>query len=54
MEEAGWVRATWDTSENNRRARFYSLTAAGRRRLAEEEEHWTKLTAAVNRVLKQA
>jgi PadR family transcriptional regulator len=54
MEEAGWVRAEWSTSESNRRARFYTLTAAGRRRLAEEEEHWTRLTGAVTRVLKHA
>jgi PadR family transcriptional regulator, regulatory protein PadR len=54
MEEAGWVRAEWSTSESNRRARFYTLTAAGRRRLAEEEEHWNRLTGAVTRVLKHA
>ena len=54
MEEAGWVRSAWDVSENNRRARFYTLTAAGRRRLAEEEEHWTSLTGAVARVLRHA
>lgn len=54
MEEAGWVRASWDVSDNNRRARFYTLTAAGRRRLADEEEHWTRLAVAVNRVLRHA
>jgi len=54
MTEAGWVKAEWDTSENNRRARFYTLTAAGRKRLAEEEEHWTQLAQAVGRVLKHA
>jgi transcriptional regulator len=54
MEEAGWVRSGWDVSEHNRRARFYALTAAGRRRLAEEEEHWTRLAGAVGRVLKHA
>ena len=54
MEEAGWVKSAWDVSENNRRARFYTITAAGRRRLGEEEEHWTELTGAVARVLKQA
>jgi PadR family transcriptional regulator, regulatory protein PadR len=54
MEEAGWVRSSWDVSDNNRRARFYTITAVGRRRLAEEEEHWTRLTAAVGRVLKLA
>jgi PadR family transcriptional regulator PadR len=54
MEEAGWVKSAWDLSENNRRARFYTITAAGRRRLGEEEEHWTELTGAVARVLKHA
>src|SRR5881394_1664747 len=43
MEEAGWVRASWDVSTTNRRARFYTLTAAGRKRLAEETEHWARL-----------
>ena len=39
MEETGWLRSDWAASDNNRRARFYTLTAKGRRRLAEEEEH---------------
>lgn len=54
MTEAGWVKAEWTLSERNRRARYYTLTAAGRKRLAEEEDHWTELAAAVGRVLKQA
>ena len=54
MEEAGWVRSEWDVSDKNRRARFYTITGAGRRRLAEEEEHWTRLTGAVERVLRLA
>ena len=54
MEEADWIRSEWDVSDNNRRARFYTITAVGKRRLAEEEEHWTRLTLAVNRVLKLA
>src|SRR6476661_9601563 len=54
MEEAGWVRSEWDVSDSNRRARFYTLTAGGRRRLAEEEEHWNRLTVAVDRVLRLA
>jgi PadR family transcriptional regulator, regulatory protein PadR len=54
MEETGWVASEWAASDNNRRARFYSLTAKGRRRLAEEEEHWTRLASAVGRVLKRA
>jgi PadR family transcriptional regulator PadR len=54
MTEAGWVKSTWGVSENNRKARFYRLTAAGRKRLADEEAHWASLTAAVGRVLKDA
>jgi PadR family transcriptional regulator, regulatory protein PadR len=54
MEEAGWVTSRWDVSENNRKARFYALTTQGRRRLADEEKHWTRLASAVGRVLKQA
>ncbi len=54
MAEAGWVTAEWAQSDNNRRARFYTITAAGRRRLAAEEAHWQRLTAAVGRVLKHA
>ncbi len=52
MAEAGWVKSSWGVSENNRRARYYAITAAGRRRLADEETHWASLTAAVGRVLK--
>jgi PadR family transcriptional regulator, regulatory protein PadR len=54
MEETGWLRSSWATSEHKRRARFYEITAKGRRRLAEEEEHWTRLAIAVGRVLRQA
>jgi PadR family transcriptional regulator, regulatory protein PadR len=54
MDEAGWVKSSWGVSDNNRRARYYSITAAGRRRLAEEEAHWANLTAAVSRVLRHA
>ena len=52
MEVAGWVRSEWDVSNNKRRARFYTITAAGKRRLAEEEEHWNRLSVAVGRVLR--
>jgi PadR family transcriptional regulator, regulatory protein PadR len=54
MTEAGWVKSSWGVSENNRRARFYTITAVGRRRLADEEAHWSALTSAVGRVLKNA
>lgn len=51
MEQEGWVAAEWGLSENNRRARFYRLTSAGRKQLAEEERSWRKLTHAVSSVL---
>lgn len=51
MEQEGWIRAEWGTSENNRRARYYRLTAAGRKQLVEEEKNWQRLTYAVGRVL---
>jgi PadR family transcriptional regulator, regulatory protein PadR len=51
MEQEGWIAAEWGLSDNNRRARYYSLTAAGRKQLAQEEENWQSLTAAVARVL---
>ncbi|MEO7084747.1 MAG: PadR family transcriptional regulator [Gemmatimonadaceae bacterium] len=54
MEQDGWVRASWGTTEKNREARFYSLTAAGRRQLAQEEDRWADLTEGVRRVLRYA
>ena len=54
MEEAGWIRAKWTTTENKRRARIYEVTAAGRKQLADEEHRWTSITAAVGQVLEQA
>ena len=54
MTEAGWVKSSWGVSENNRRARFYTITAIGRKRLADEEAHWSALTSAVGRILKNA
>jgi PadR family transcriptional regulator, regulatory protein PadR len=54
MAQDGWIKAEWGTSENNRRARFYSLTATGRKQLAREEETWLELTQAVARVLQHA
>jgi transcriptional regulator len=50
----GWVKAAWGASENNRRARFYTLTAAGRRRLESEREEFQKLVGAIQRVLEGA
>lgn len=54
MEQAGWVRAAWGTTEKNREARFYSLTAAGKKQLATEEHRWADLTEGVRRVLRYA
>jgi DNA-binding PadR family transcriptional regulator len=54
MEESGWVRSEWDVSDSNRKARFYTITQTGRRRLKEEEEHWSNLTTAVGRILRLA
>ena len=54
LEERGWIRSEWGKSENNRRARFYSLTAAGRRRLGVEEENWRRLVLAVGKVMQTA
>jgi PadR family transcriptional regulator PadR len=51
MEQDGWISAEWGTSENNRRARFYNLTAKGRKKLVEEEKNWARLTQAVASVL---
>jgi transcriptional regulator len=54
IEEYGWIAGEWGTSENNRRARFYTITKAGRRQLEKEEQHWKAITAAVSRVLEGA
>ena len=54
MEQTGWISAEWKASENRRRAKYYRLTAKGRRRLAEEQEHWTRVTEAVAKVLRFA
>jgi transcriptional regulator len=54
MEQAGWIRGRWGTTEKNRQARFYAITAAGRRQLAEEQESWERLTDGVSRLLRFA
>ena len=54
LERQGWITADWGISENNRRARFYRLTAAGRRRLEEERADWDRLSAAISLVLRTA
>ena len=54
LEQAGWIRSRWGASDNNRRAKFYSLTPAGQRRLAAEARRWGRVTAIVDRFLKPA
>src|SRR5216117_3138524 len=51
LEERGWISAKWGTSSNNRKARFYSLTAAGRKQLVKETAKWKRLAAAIGRIL---
>jgi transcriptional regulator len=54
LEHQGWIKAEWATSELGRRARFYHLTAAGRKQLELERENWTRLSTAIGRVLEFA
>ena len=52
LEEKGWLSSEWGESENNRRARYYELTAAGRRQLAAETENWERISVAIGRALR--
>jgi PadR family transcriptional regulator PadR len=52
LEQMGWIRSKWGVSENNRRAKYYSLTARGRKQLEAEEEEWLRTSAIVARFLK--
>jgi PadR family transcriptional regulator, regulatory protein PadR len=54
MEERGWIEAEWGVSENNRRAKFYKLTRAGRKSLADEESAWARLSEAISKVMQTA
>jgi transcriptional regulator len=54
MEDEGWVRSSWGTTEKNRQARFYALTAKGRKQLVAERESWDRLTEGVDRALRTA
>ena len=54
MEERGWIASEWGTSENNRRAKFYKLTKAGRQQLAAQSDNWERISQAVIRVLQTA
>jgi len=51
LEQRGWIESAWGASENNRRARFYSISAAGRKQLAAETENWSRTVAMLNRLL---
>ena len=52
LEQRGWIRSSWGVSENNRRARFYAITAAGRKQLAGQAEEWERMTTIVSRLLR--
>jgi transcriptional regulator len=54
LEDRGWIASFWGTSENNRKARYYRLTPAGRKQLAEQTSRWDDLVKAINGVLKPA
>jgi PadR family transcriptional regulator PadR len=51
LEEAGWLSSTWGSSENNRRAKYYRLTKAGRRQLDQEQQDWNRISLAITRAL---
>jgi PadR family transcriptional regulator, regulatory protein PadR len=51
LAQKGWIRSEWGTSENNRKARFYSISAAGRRQLAREAENWDRFSGVIGRIL---
>ena len=51
LEERGWIRASWKTSENNRQAKYYELTAQGKRQLVQEKQNWLRLSAAMARIV---
>lgn len=54
LEDRGWIASFWGTSENNRKARYYRLTRAGRKELAQQTSRWEQLVRAINRVLRPA
>jgi transcriptional regulator len=54
LEEQGWIKAEWGVSDNNRKAKFYSLTTSGRKQLQTEQQNWANLSTAINRVLGNA
>jgi PadR family transcriptional regulator, regulatory protein PadR len=52
LQQKGWINAEWGTSENNRKAKYYSITSAGQRRLRQEKENWMRIADVMARVLK--
>ena len=52
LEQRGWIASKWGVSENNRKAKYYSLTRAGRQQLGKEAESWDRMSAMINRVLR--
>ncbi len=54
LEQRGWIRSEWGVSENNRKAKYYSLTKAGRKQLREETADWLRMSAIINRLLETA
>ena len=54
LEDRGWIASSWGASENNRKARFYRLTAKGRKQLAKQTSRWNQLVSAVNQILRPA
>ncbi len=54
LEQEGWIKAEWRPSENNRRAKYYSLTRPGRRQLEREADNWRRLSAAISQVVERA
>jgi PadR family transcriptional regulator, regulatory protein PadR len=52
LEQRGWIASQWGVSENNRKAKYYSLTRAGRKQLQEEVESWERMSAVINRLLR--
>ena len=52
LQQQGWISAAWGTSDNNRKAKFYSITARGMRQLAEETENWERISSVIRRVLR--
>jgi transcriptional regulator len=54
LEQSGWIKAKWGESDNNRRAKYYSLTAPGRKYLEQEEANWKRLSSAIGLVLEMS